>query len=418
MRCHQRDDEGHTMLEVVIAMAVFTVLAGSVFTVLVGALRVTGDNDRRTVAADLASAQVEQARSLRALDIPDGLTTRTQAVGGTTYTISQTANYVASDATSAVCVGAGDNLAYKLVAVQVTWPAMGTTRPVAARTLRALGLGTEGLAAGTGSLAVVVQGANADPASGTVVTLSPGGTTRTTGSDGCAVFTGLTPGSYSATVDQVGRVAATGFQAVSTPTLSVTSGRVQRASLSVDLARTQAFALAPPSGYAVPSGMRIVLRDSFVTDLVVPGCGGSPTRSCATGVPGQLESLFPDTYALWAGTCSDAEDTSPATFDATPVTGSGSTVGVPLGGVQVVGPPTSGTPLYAVHAPESSEVAGTQCQAGEVYPLGTSGVLPLLTALPYGTWTITATPSAPAPADPQVTLTAGLPTAVAAVAAP
>lgn len=414
-------DGGYTMLEVVIAMAVFTILAGAVFTVLIGALGVAGDNNRRTVAADLASAQVEQARSQRALDIPDGLTTRTQAVGGTTYTIAQTANYLASDATSAVCVGTGDNLAYKLVSVEVTWPQMGTTKPVVAKTLRALGLGTDGLSSGGGAVAVVVQGANANPVSGTLVSLSPGGATRTTGSDGCAVFTGLAPGTYTASIDQPGRVASTGYQAVSTTALTVNAGRVARASIFNDVVRSQAFTLAPPAGYSVPSGLSIVFRDSFVTDTTAAACGSSPVRTCATGVPGELRNLYPDTYALWAGTCSDAAD-SPASFDATPSGGSGSSVPVPLGGVAASttqgGAPSTGTPLYAVHEAENAEVPGSQCQSGEVYALGTSAAVPVTTALPYGRWTITSSPSAPSSSDPVVVLDSSSPTAAAVVDVP
>ncbi|MGQ7298246.1 prepilin-type N-terminal cleavage/methylation domain-containing protein [Quadrisphaera sp. KR29] len=414
-------DGGYTMLEVVIAMAVFTILAGSVFTVLTGALRVTGDNNRRTVAADLASAQIEQARSQRALDIPDGLTTRTQTVGGTTYTVAQTANYLASDATNPVCVGSGDTLAYKLVSVRVTWPGMGTTRAVSAKTLRALQLGSGGLAAGSGSLAVVVQGANGDVVTGSVVALSPGGAVRTTGSDGCAVFAGLDPGTYRATVDQPGRVASSGYQAASTADLVVSAGQVTRASLFHDVARTQPFVLEPPAGYQVPAGVPVVLRDSFIADTTAPACGTAPVRSCATGVPGELQGLFPDTYALWAGTCSDADD-APASFDATQAAGGATPVGVPLGGVAVTvtraGVPTSGTPLYAVHQPENAEVTGSQCPTGEVYALGTSGAAPTATALPFGEWTITTDPAAPAGTGPVVLLDAAHPTSDVAVVLP
>ncbi|TNM64495.1 prepilin-type N-terminal cleavage/methylation domain-containing protein [Streptomyces sp. NP160] len=410
-------DDGYTMLEVVVAMAVFTVLAGSVFTVLTGALRTTGDNNRRTVAADLASAQVEQARSQRTVDIVDGLSSRTQRVGGTVYSVAQTASYVTADSSSSVCTGSGDALAYKLVTVEVTWPAMGTTQPVTASTLRALGIGRDGLDTATGTVAVKVQGANANPTRGSVVSLSPGGQTRTTGTDGCAVFTGLAPGTYTATTDQPGRVTSTGYQAMSTPGLSVESGRVARGSLYQDVERSQRFVLAPPAGYAVPAGVPVVFRDSYVSDTTAPACGGSPVRTCATGVPGELQHVFPDTYALWAGTCSDAAGTSPASFDATALGGSGTTATIPLGGV-TASATTPGTALYAVHDRESGGGVGTACQGGETYALGTSSGAPLKSALPLGTWRITADPTSPRTTDPVVTLTSSARVATPVVVAP
>ena len=89
-----RPDSGFTLAEVLVAMSVFSILV----TVTLGmVLRTTGllaSNDRRVVAANLADRQIESARSQRAVDIPNGLTTRTETVGGVTYTVRQTATYV------------------------------------------------------------------------------------------------------------------------------------------------------------------------------------------------------------------------------------------------------------------------------------------------------------------------------------
>lgn len=404
-------DEGFTLIEVVVAMAVFAVLAGSVFGVLTAALRTTGDNARRSVAAGIASSQIEQARSLRAIDIPDGLSTSARTVGGTTYTVDQTATYVTADGSASVCATTGDELSYKLVRVAVSWPDMGSTRPATADTLRALGIGADGLAQGSGLLAVTVLGANGNPVSGTVITAHPGGAARTTGSDGCAVFAGLAPGTYTASIDQPGRVASTGRQALTTAGLDVSASRVTRTTVYHDVSRSRRFVLAPPAGHAVPAGLAVAMSGTFLPESAVPACS-SPAASCTTGVPGTLQTLFPDTYALWAGTCSDARSTSPATFDATPAP-PGAAVQVPLGGVSAAAAP--GRTVYAVHASEDGSSTGAQCRGGERYTLGTASTAAVKTALPLGTWTITANPTGTATGDPVVTLTSSAPTAAVVV---
>ncbi|WP_088289308.1 prepilin-type N-terminal cleavage/methylation domain-containing protein [Kineosporia sp. A_224] len=389
-----RPDGGFTLAEVLVAMSVFSILV----TVALGlVLRTTGllaSNDRRVVAANLADRQIESARSQRAVDIPDGLTTRTETVGGVTYTVKQTATYVPSDATSSVCTASAAGLAYKLVTVTVTWPGMGQVKAVRADTLKAVGIGTDGLDTASGSVAVSVVGASGAAVSDVVVTLSPGGATTTTGEDGCAVFTSLAPGAYTAAVDAGGYVGTTNAQASTLTSLGVSAGTIARGTLLYDTARSAQLVLDGPTGFTAPAGLRTVLRSSYVSETAYPVCTGAAV-GCVTALPGTAEHLFPTVYDVWAGTCADVKTISGAvtTVDLSPAASDGTSVSVRTGSVLVdvrslLGTSLAGRVVTATHAADAAGL-GQRCTTGETFVLpattgGGTGVL-----LPAGTWTFT-----------------------------
>src|SRR5664280_3442454 len=100
-------DQGFTMIEAVVAMAIFAVAASVTLGLVVQTGGLAGGNIRRTAAANLAMRQIESVRSTSAQSIPDGLQTSVATVGGTSYTITQKANYLTSGATTNVCSSSG-----------------------------------------------------------------------------------------------------------------------------------------------------------------------------------------------------------------------------------------------------------------------------------------------------------------------
>lgn len=388
-------EAGFTLVEVLVAMSVFTVLVTVVLGLVVRTATAQAANDRRVVAANLADRMLESARSQRAVDIPDGLTTRTETVGGVVYTVRQTATYVPADGTTTVCAASSSGVAYKLVTVTVTWPAMGRVKPVRADTLRAVGIGDDGLDATLGSAAVSVVGADGAPVSGVVVSLSPAGRTGTTGEDGCAVFTGLPAGTYAATVDTTGYVGSANARTTTLGSIGVAAGTIGRGTILYDTDRAAQLVLSgPATGYAAPAGLRTVLRSSYVSETAYPVCSGA-AAGCVTALPGTAQYLFPTVYDVWTGTCADAKAAAGAvtTTDLTPQTADGITVTVRTGAalVQVknlLGADVAGRVVTATHAADAPGT-GQRCTAGETYTLpatadGGTGVL-----LPAGTWTFT-----------------------------
>lgn len=393
------------MMEVIVAMTIFTVLVTVVLGLTLRTTQVAGTNHRRVEAANLASRQIESVRSLRAVDIPDGGTTRTETVGGTTYTVKQTATYLPADSSSTVCSSSGSSLAYKLVTVTVTWPTMGTTPAVRADTLRTLGAGSDGLDDSTGTLAVLVSGADGSAVEDILVTLSPGGTVQMTGIDGCVVFTGLTPGTYAVTADTSGYVGVANLQLTSSGSAGVTAGGIAHTTLTYDRSRTVILQAAGPSGSTgstVPSGVPVMIRDSYLSGTNLPTCA-IPVQNCLPAFPGTARNLYPAVYDVWTGTCADAGTAT--SIDLGPAASSGSTAMVAMGeasvDVQVLGVSTPGRTI------DISHVADGSCASGEHYTLpngsqvGGVGIL-----LPFGEWTFSLQGGAPAgPGTVTVTLT-------------
>ncbi|GAB4067613.1 hypothetical protein GCM10028777_24130 [Angustibacter speluncae] len=384
-------EDGLSLVEVVVAMVVFAVMAAAALGVVVRTTGVASANASRVAAANLATMQIEAARSQLAIQLPDGTTTRTETVGGTTYTISQTASYTTQDTTTNLCAGSAGKLAHKLVTVTVTWPGMGNIRPVRADTVRALGVGDEGLDEATGALAVGVKNATGDPVGGVTVTLSPGGTTFTTGPDGCAVFVGLAAAAggtdYTASVNQVGYVGQLNTQAVSV-VQGVTRGTVSVTSLSYEPSRTLTVATSQPSGYTPVNGIPIGIRSSFTSSgRVLPTCGTG--TACATGLPGQVRNIYPATYDVWAGNCTTHPRPS-GTFSTVDASPAGATTTVPLGGLRVRRTST------ALLVPDGSTVRVTTqsaggCTAGQTYDLPALASGNSRGALPPGTYTVRVT---------------------------
>lgn len=385
-------DDGVSLVETVVAMLVFAIFSLVVAQTLLGSMGVAKSNTQRVAAANLAQQQAEVVRGLRTLDLPDGVTTLPPVtLEGTTYEITRDVRFVASTGGGSVCSGSSDALAYKLVALSVRWPQMGAVKPVRVDTLMTLGLGANEADGSRGTAAIAVRTAADQPNVDRVVTLQPGGIAGRTGSDGCVVFPNLTPGvPYTATLDEVpfvGRQGATQLSAA----LSVTASRITRLVFAYDRRAAVGLQLSAPAGFPVPSGLGASLDSSLLqpsSTRAFPDCAGTTTAptNCVTQAGSTLtaSSLYPATYAAWAGTCEDARPAEPVIATAT--AGTTTTAAVSLGALEVqLGPTTSGTvgarPMYAFHQPDGT------CGAGEVWPLVGSGAGRRV-ALPAGRWTL------------------------------
>ena len=391
-------EAGFTMAEMLVAMTVFTIMVTAALGMLLRTTDVSRSNNRRTVAASLADRQVESVRGSRAVDIPDGLQTRTETVGGTTYTIKQTATYVVNGSSTSVCAATGSSLSYKLVTVTVSWPQMGRVSPIRVDTLKSLGLGSDGLSATLGSLAVSVTGASGGAVSGVPVTLSDG-RSITTGDDGCALFTGLAPGTYSATANVAGYVGSGGLQQTTASSIGVTANQVVRATLVYDTTRQLSVGWST-GAVTPPSTVALMVRNTYLTARTLPACSAvtANPQSCTTTLPGTVDALFPASYDVWAGTCSDA--VQPVTTNLTADTGAAVPVTVGLGRVHVdvrtvLGIPLTGRSLYAVHAAETVTAGSVGCATGENHTLPVSTASGVDVALPYGTWKLSVSALAP-----------------------
>jgi prepilin-type N-terminal cleavage/methylation domain-containing protein len=386
-RAHDRSrpaDQGYTLVEAVVAMVIFAIAASVTLGLVVQTTQVAGGNFRRTAAANLATRQIESARSTSALSIPDGLQQSTAVVGGTTYTIKQNANYLASDATTSVCAGSGSTLAYKLVTVTVSWSGMGSIKPVRTDTLKAVGVGSDGLdQTSLGTLALLVTGSAGVPQAGVTVTLTPGGVTRVTGDDGCAVFAGEAAGSYTATASMPGYAGVLGTRTATASSLGVIAATITRGNLVYDTTRSLDVRLDGTPGAYVPTGMPLRLGDSYVPETTYPICTGSPTSPCSSGTPGIVQGLFPAVYTVKVGACTETTPSQLIGVDLRPVSATVPVVTVPVGTV-TVGVRTAAGVLLAGRIVTATHASG--CTETYSLPSSTAGGSGLV--LPYGTWTL------------------------------
>jgi len=107
------DDEGFTMAEVVVSIALFTVVSFAVMLALVTLVKLTGVTQNRVVASNLARQEVEKLRGQNStLSLLDAAASTVQ-LKGTTYTVTP----VMTPAANATCApGASRN-----VTVRVSW---------------------------------------------------------------------------------------------------------------------------------------------------------------------------------------------------------------------------------------------------------------------------------------------------------
>jgi hypothetical protein len=264
-----------------------------------------------------------------------------------------------------------------------------TTKPVRADTLRALGVGTDGLDATRGTLAVSVVGASGAPTEDVPVTLTPGNVRRTTGSDGCAVFPSLLPGTYTATASIAGYTGSLNTQTASLTGLGVVAGGVRRGVLLYDRVRSVDVETDAPAGAVVPPGFAVRAGDTYTVESTLPTCVGTAVpAACAVATPGLVRGLFPETWSFKVGACSEAApsqvvaDLRPALLALTPPT-----VTIPVGAVRVdVQTPAGSQPGRAVTA---THAAAPGCPSGETWTLPSTVTGGAWLVLPYGTWIFT-----------------------------
>ena len=280
-------------MEILVAFLLLAVTCTAVAGIFINTLGVAKSNTQRTTAANLGTQQMEAVRAMRALDIPDGHTVLPAVtIGGTVYTVARDAQYVTQNSTGSACTGPNAALPFKRVTVTVTWPNMGSVKPVRTDTLRAVGLGEDdGMSASDGAVAVAVMNASAQPVSGIPVTVyaATGNVvqgTQTTGTDGCVVFVGLPGGtSYDATANTLGYVGTDGAQLSSSGSFGVVASQVTKATVQYDRPGSLLVTATSPKGYSQPSNLNFTLRTSVWIanpNRAYPDCSlpGAVAKTC------------------------------------------------------------------------------------------------------------------------------------------
>ncbi len=416
----ERAEAGFTLLELVVALALFMVLTAGIFATIDSGLNVTRNNKNRTVAANLVAQQMDAFRSM---DFPTLLTQQgsktqpTQNVGGIPFTVTSEVNPQPINSATTPCdaAGASSNTLVFRVDVSVSWPSMRGVQPATASTIISPPVGVYDQT-GKGFMGVKVRGADAKPVSGVPVTVTPAMTpaTNQTDANGCAFFTNAAPGTYTVGLGLVNYVDRQGNSSPS-QTVGVSANAITQVAFDYAPAASLAITLAGTGSAPVANSVAVTLGDTDFTPT------GTKTWS-GTGTSRTIGNLFPVTagYTMWAGDCADADPQGtsstgpywPNGMRANPVAVTGgasssATITMPAvtATVQQGTTPVAGVQVMASHALPSGQTSDAGCPSVESFTLGTTDAFGNVSgALPYGNWTLSVTGRSPATSWPIATL--------------
>jgi prepilin-type N-terminal cleavage/methylation domain-containing protein len=413
------DDQGFSLIELVMALAVLGLVLAAAAPVMMGALNLSRNNRNRSIAAGLANQQIDSVRDTASTNFASlgaANSTTTQVVDGTAYTIAQYGEYVPPGGTlvtTSSCSGSATGPKFLRITVLVSWPNMAGVTPVQNQTILAPPAGS--FNPYLGAIGVMVLDRNGKPQVNVQVSIdTTPATVIPTSLDGCAYFPDLTPNTpafstYTVTLSKVGYVDRQ-FDFSANALAAVTAGDAVQVLIDYDNAAQIQTTLTGASGGYVPAGVPLTLYNTKLK----PAGQAFPVGS---GSPRTTLGLFPDPagFKVWAGNCADAdpEGHTPPASPAGPPYYAGATrpaaVAVTPGGTsnttlnllsvdvtvnRVSGNPVQNATVTAVHDPDPNS-----CTTGDSLILGplqlTNGSGTVRVALPYGTWHFTATAPLP-----------------------
>jgi len=375
-----RPDEGVSLVEVMVAMAIVVVGSLALLSVFASSMSGTFDNRARVTAANLAAADIDEARSLDYYAL--GAADYTRTVDDRDYRIvREVATTMSSGADPSTCIGSGSaKQLYKRVSTRVETGFRGSARPVRADTLVKAPVFDPTTAVGAVSVSVIDRGGA--PLPGLPVHVAS--VVRTTDAHGCAVFDALPPGAYTATVQRSGSVTVTGDSTLAT-SVTVAAGQIASAVLRIDQAvpitvTSDVFSdMMAVVGFTLPTGLtaRLAAPDRATATKVV-----SAAQPVTAGAALTWNS-FPDPggYDAYLGPC------SPAVHTATEP-GTSPTVVLPLSPVEVQVAWADGTGPSLDGEEVTVDWLSPDCSEPLRYTARTSCLLACTVrlAVPPGTW--------------------------------
>jgi len=268
-------DRGVSIIEVMVAMTVFALIAMGVAAGIVSTMYLTQDNRSREAALNLASQEIDEARSTKDVFTLDD-DTSSQTVGGEVYSIARTTNWINSDGSDQTC-GAGTGvLAYKRIAITVSWTS-GTSPRQKTVVLDTLVAPSSSVSSATSSSIVVgVQTSTGGPNQGVKVTITPVGNgagtlnaqPALTDGNGCTYALGVKPGSYTVLISKAGNIDPDGQTAPSKPVTTSAGGTGNQTFLyDQPTVITSKYASNAPSGVKLPTAMTTTFTHGLVSTV-------------------------------------------------------------------------------------------------------------------------------------------------------
>jgi Tfp pilus assembly protein PilV len=406
------DEAGLSLLELVMAITIFGILMLGIAQTLGMGLQLTRTDRHRSVAANLASQDMDAIRSADFADVV--AKSYTTSVDGVNYDVNRSLTWETKSATSGPCNTTNPNPQVLRVHVSVTWPNMSGVRPVVSDTVLAPPIGS--FDPNTGHIAVKVTDRDGNPTQFvTVQQTGPESQTTLTDGDGCAFLAFLPAGTYTIKLSEPGYVDPK-MNPTPTITSAVVVGATKAAPFQYDRAARIDVTMAGGAGTPIPNDLPVTVWSNNSKNVTIAGVGATRT----------INGLFPFSsgYYAWAGSCADADPEGDHIVDDGsgapknlgkywPGATRGTLMSVDAGGsatttlglhdaaVHVVnagGVAQAGVTVVAVH--DSDNVC-----SGATHVLGTTDAAGNLTAaLPFGTWKLQVQGKSPSGSWPSTVL--------------
>ncbi len=403
------DDNGLSLVEVVVAMVLFAMIVTGTLYSMLTILTTTRDSRNEQVAANLAAQDIDLARDYD--DVFKLLpTTYDIPLNGDVFTVTRQTEWVNTTGNDVKCGSGGTALSYKRVNVSVTWGNMRAgAKAVRADTVVDPNSRITDPTKGTIFVRVNDESGVGNP--GVTVTVSPsasanGATTPNpnsviTDASGCAYILKVTPGNYDVKVtqssgtyvDDVDQLTAaskfTGVQANSTASVSFgydDAGRFQA------LWASNYFSLGRP---LIAADMKTTFYRENGTQWSLPRPAGDkfllhPFGNGYNAVAGNIDDCAANDPQAW--TLGSSGKIAPPSSIVSAKSGDTVFAPIDMGVVQIIKTSGSGGAKYlravSIDAPVDGNpgcaTTTTLRWSGQVIPNGGSGSVTV--ALPYGNW--------------------------------
>lgn len=306
-------EDGFGIIEVLVSAMMVVLISLGVFSAIDAAGRTADVNKSRSAASNLAHDDQDRLRSLKITDLARRTETRTVTVDNEAYTVASKGEYVAGSAGSDNCASDDEAPKYVKITSTVTWPNMGSVKPVEENSLRATPSGTIG---NFGSLAVDINDRAGAGQAGIAVTITPdaaaaaaGGvtTTGTTNDQGCIVFGYIRSGRYTVSFAKPGYVLAANPNAGSVNDVAVVaSDAIASKSYQYDVAGRATVNYRTNDSFGSGAWATSTNGTGFTianSSLGTPDFKTFTHAGAASGSSGLVNFPFTGGYEAWAGVC-------------------------------------------------------------------------------------------------------------------
>jgi Tfp pilus assembly protein PilV len=386
---------GDTLLEVIVSALLLAVIVVGTLTGINSANRATSLDRAHSQADALAQQDEDQLRS-EPINKLSELSETHEAVlhevdaGGTNYTISSTAKYIADTTATSSCTSTSEKADYIQTASKVTWHALGTGKPVVETSIIS--------PPADSALIVQVTGASGEAVPNMNVTATgPTNISTTTSTDGCAILAVL-PGEYKLNVNRLGYVDQNGYEnsdldpPISNSSLYVVAETTIKKSYEFAEAGWLKVSFENPSTKISTEG------DSFVAVNTTMNPTSRVFETAPAGTYSHTltspKTIFPFTtnkYSIYAGTC-EADNpytVNPANGEPTAVSvlsgkEATATAALPSVNIKVMGGFSSSSPGKVISG-AVGYTKDTGCGTKRSFTTSITGAMPH-PGLPFGTY--------------------------------